>query len=114
MKTFLKKHIFLLVGILVIVIAGWLIKNQNSKSPVNSNLTPTNESLKPSTPTSQNISGLLKLSDNTQRGNLMLETAKEKIYLFTGRDYSKLLNTQVVLKINGTLENFSLIDITAK
>ena len=58
--------------------------------------------------------GTLKISDNLKRGNLMLITPERAIYLFTSRDYSALLDKEVHLEIEGTLENFSLVDIRAK
>jgi hypothetical protein len=114
MKNFLKKHTYQIIGVIIVLIGLWLIKHNQPNISSNPTPMPIDAKLDTTQSKPEELTGLLKLSDNTQRGNLMLETTKEKIYLFTGRDYSKLLNTQVVLKINGTLENFSLIDIIAK
>ena len=55
--------------------------------------------------------GTLKTSDNLKRGNLMLVISDHTIYLFTSRNYSALLNKQVTMKINGTMENFSEAEV---
>lgn len=111
MKISNQQYAYISIGI-VILLGGWWLTSTAPKS--NPNPPPTEEiqNALPSTP--QTITGWLKASDNPQRGNLMLETGKEKIYLFTGRNYNHLLNTQVNIQIKGTLENFSLIDITTK
>src|SRR3989344_6802900 len=57
------------------------------------------------------LEGTLKISDDLKRGNLMLVASERIIYLFTSRDYSALLDKKVRLEIEGTLENFSLVDI---
>ena len=62
----------------------------------------------------QKLQGTLKISDDLRRGNLMLVTSERAIYLFTSRDYSSLLDKQVTVEIEGTLENFRLVDIKAK
>lgn len=60
------------------------------------------------------FTGTLKISDNLKRGNLMLITEERTIYLFTSRDYSALLDKAVRVEVEGTLENFRLVDIAAK
>lgn len=60
------------------------------------------------------LEGVLKISDNLKRGNLMIAMKERVVYLFTSRDYSKLLNKEVKVVIDGTLENFRLVDIVAK
>lgn len=57
------------------------------------------------------LEGVLKISDNLKRGNLMVVMSERVVYLFTSRDYSKLLNKEVKVVIDGTLENFRLVDI---
>ncbi len=113
MNTFVKKHAYQIVGIVIVLVGLWLIKKDRPNQPSTTSA-PTNPQVETIKPTTQELTGVLKISNHSQRGNLMLETAEQTIYLFTTRDYSKLLNTPVVLKINGTLENFSLIDIFAK
>lgn len=63
---------------------------------------------------SNNLQGILKISDNLKRGNLMLNTNEKTIYLFTSRDYSDLFDQEVNVEIEGTLDNFRLINIKSK
>lgn len=58
--------------------------------------------------------GVLKLSDNSKKGNLMLVMGKQVIYINTSRDYSSLLEKEVRVIYDGTLENFRLGDIISK
>ena len=62
----------------------------------------------------QTLEGTLKTSDNLKKGNLMISTGKRTIYLFTSRDFSSLLDKNVTVTYNGTLDNFTLDNIVAK
>ena len=112
-----KDYVIFTIALIIIIFA--LIKfstnkklgtpeKQTSLENQNPKLNPTKNNLE------QTITGKLTVSDNKKRGNLMLITDKQTIYLSTGRDYSKFINTQVNLQIKGTPDNFSLIDIIAK
>lgn len=87
--------------------------DENSLFPetrVQTTPTPTSEGKQPNgTFTRQ---GTLLTSDNPARGNLMLKTQNSTFYLRTGRDYSALLGKSVTATGNGTIEQFSLVDIT--
>ena len=69
---------------------------------------------KPTPQTPGMLEGTLKISDNLKRGNLMVAMPERTVYLFTSRDYSSLLDKTVKVEIEGTLENFRLVDIKAK
>ncbi len=58
--------------------------------------------------------GILKTSDNAARGQLMLITPSHVIYLRTSRDFSAFVDKNVVVTIEGELENFRLLDIKAE
>ncbi|MEK7617518.1 MAG: hypothetical protein AAB410_00030 [Patescibacteria group bacterium] len=60
------------------------------------------------------LEGVLKISDDLKRGNLMLVQADHIVYLFTSRDYSQLFEKEVKVEIDGSLENFRLVDIKEK
>ena len=81
----------------------------NSKLDSNEEIIPTSDSSQGNT-----IVGILKTSDDMQKGNLMVVTTEHNIYLHTSRDYSSLLDKEVVVTIDGTEHSFSLIDIKAK
>lgn len=58
--------------------------------------------------------GTLKVSDNSQKGNLMLVTADHTVYIHTSRDFSSLIGKRVKVSYTGTLDSFSLGDITGE
>jgi len=60
------------------------------------------------------IEGVLRPSDNTNRGNWKLVSSVGDIYIRTIRDYSNLIGLQVLVTINGTFDNFELINIETK
>lgn len=60
------------------------------------------------------VEGVLYGSDNQGRGNLMLLSDQNQIYIRTSRDFSRLIGLQVLVFIKGTLDNFELVDIQSK
>ncbi|HLC44960.1 MAG: hypothetical protein A2722_02035 [Candidatus Doudnabacteria bacterium RIFCSPHIGHO2_01_FULL_50_11] len=57
------------------------------------------------------LDGFLRDSDDIEKGNLMLVAKYKTLYLNTVRDYSSMVGSDVVVTIEGTEENFRLIDI---
>ena len=57
------------------------------------------------------LKGILLLSDDLSKGNLLLVRLAGDIYLNTSRDFSHFLNQEVLVRIEGTPEKFRLIDI---
>ncbi|MDP4000693.1 MAG: hypothetical protein Q8P83_00390 [bacterium] len=57
------------------------------------------------------LKGILLASDDVKLGNLLLVRLDGDVYLSTSRDYSDFLNQEVLVRIDGTLEKFRLIDI---
>jgi hypothetical protein len=60
------------------------------------------------------LEGILKRSDDVEKGNLLLVMPDKKIYLNTTRDFNQLTDKQVTVYIEGTVENFILLDIKEK
>jgi hypothetical protein len=60
--------------------------------------------------------GELRVSSDKKRGNLMLmlKDSDRIIYLNTSRDFSSLIGKQVRVTIEGSLDDFRLIDIKAE
>lgn len=58
--------------------------------------------------------GTLKASDNAKKGNLLLVTDKNTVYISTSRDFSDLVGKKVKVTYQGTLDSFQLGDITAQ
>lgn len=53
--------------------------------------------------------GKLRVSDNPKLGNLMVESAKGKIYIATSRDFSTLVEKDVTVEANGSLDAFQFL-----
>lgn len=60
------------------------------------------------------LEGILYNSEDLNRGNLKLISKLGDIYLRTSRDFSSLVGFKVLVLINGTHENFELLDIQSK
>ncbi|MBX4188232.1 MAG: hypothetical protein KW793_03820 [Candidatus Doudnabacteria bacterium] len=62
------------------------------------------------------LEGELKQSNDKRRGNLMLllNDSDRIIYLNTSRDFSPLIGKQVSVSIEGSLDDFRLVDIIVK
>ncbi len=57
--------------------------------------------------------GTLKMSDNAKKGSLMLVTGDHTVYINTSRDFSALVGKKVNVAYQGTLDSFTLGDISA-
>jgi len=57
------------------------------------------------------LEGTLWSSDDEARGNLMLINNAATVYIRTSRDFSGLVGKYVIVSIDGTLENFILLNI---
>ncbi len=108
-----------IIGAVVLILLGVIIwktqksnplPKQEADAPLKSPAAP--DKLAPAD--SNNLEGQLKISDDAKRGNLMLVMEDRTIYIFTARDYSPLLDKQVKLQIDGSPENFRLVDIKLK
>lgn len=111
-----------LIWIIVIVaVVGGLVwfKNQSSKPATEENNEIENQlpadednNIQPSEDQAA-LEGVLETSNDLSRGNLMLLLLNSDriIYFKTSRDFSALIGKSVVVKIEGTLDSFRLIDI---
>ena len=57
------------------------------------------------------LSGALLVSDNLDKGNLMLLFGNSIVYIKTSRDFSDLVDKNVVVSVEGTLDKFVLLEI---
>ena len=60
------------------------------------------------------LEGILRYSDDPFRGNLKLVSQYSDIYVRTARDFSSLIGLEVLVRINGTLDKFELLDVELK
>ena len=106
-----KNRIYIVITGIVAITLIWLSQSNNSQGPELESLSGENfinNTVKQSVDT---LEGVLWLSDNETKGNLMLVTADTTIYVRTSRDFSGLVGRYVVASVDGTLENFSLLNI---
>ena len=60
------------------------------------------------------LEGTLLNSEDFNRGNLRLISGETEIFLRTGRDFSALIGSEVLVYIKGTMDNFELLNIESK
>ena len=60
------------------------------------------------------LEGVLQRSEDETRGNYKLVSGESDIYLKTSRDFSSLVGFQVLVIINGSRDNFELVDIQSR
>ena len=124
MNKYLKNpRIQAALGLVVVVLLGWWLAKtpaKNSATPAAQEQQTAPETVAPKTETKTDTGtpstweGMLKLSDNPQKGNLMLLTTDKKIYIRTNRDFSALVDKVVLVTYEGTSDAFRLGDIVEK
>lgn len=62
-------------------------------------------------PENLTVTGKLRTSDMPAKGNYLVEGQQGKMYIYTSRDFSSLLDKDVTLSANGNLTAFTLLDI---
>lgn len=83
-------------------------KNENKDTMSKDSSTTMTKDAKPVT---GNVSatGKLKVSDNLEKGNLMLESNRGTVYIQTGRDYSAWIEKDVTLNAEGDINSFRFL-----
>ena len=107
----------LAVGLILIAVA--LVNKGNINSDTDEMSDKDNQKQVGSTDNSNNASasileGVLRYSDDPFRGNFKLVSQYSDIYIRTARDFSSLIGLEVLVKINGTLDKFELLDMEPK
>ncbi|MEX1064315.1 MAG: hypothetical protein WD898_01020 [Candidatus Paceibacterota bacterium] len=109
-----KKILTILAIVVVAVILIWVKTGSKDKSlmldPKTSNGQSGNQTVDDNQPVNT-LEGTLRVSDDPSKGNLMLVTEESVVYITTSRDYSSLVGEEVVVSVDGTLENFTLLNI---
>lgn len=89
----------------------WLSRNGANQN-LESKLPPAGKTDNGAAQSVNTFEGILWPSDNESKGNLMLTSPNATIYIKTSRDFSALTGKEVLVSINGTLDNFTLLDIS--
>lgn len=108
-----KNKIYITVTGLMAVTLIWLSqvnKNSELKDILSDEKTTDNNSVSPIT----SLEGTLWVSNDQSKGNLMLQSKYALIYLKTSRDFNNLIGKNVLVSTEGTLENFTLLNIEEK
>ncbi len=136
-EFFQKNKGLIIAGVIIIILIVISVSKNDSKTTTeNSTTTQTEEqnidsvdnskentsTNKPESIKTENTSttgnlireGVLLTSDDSKQGNYMVKTQNSVFYIRTSRDFNSLLNKEVKMVANGTVEKFSLVDIVVK
>ena len=106
-----NNRIYIIITGLVAITLIWL--SQSNKNKLSDLQLPLDEELT-SNIADENVNtleGVLWSSDDETKGNLMLVNNNTTIYIRTSRDFSGLTGKYVIASVDGTLDNFTLINI---
>lgn len=105
-----KNKIYIIIIGVVAVTLIWLSQNNKKQDQIGTlvNENPL-EQMVAETPST--LEGTLWISDTEARGNLMLVNNTANIYIKTSRDFNTLVGKQVIVSIDGGLDNFILLNI---
>ena len=106
-----NNRIYIIITGLVAITLIWL--SQSNKNKLSDLQLPLDEELT-SNIADENVNtleGVLWSSDDETKGNLMLVNNNTTIYIRTSRDFSGLTGKYVIASVDGTLDNFTLLNI---
>jgi len=106
-----KNRIYIILTGIVAITLIWL--SQSNKSREANMELPLGEELTNNV-TAKNVNileGVLWSSNDETKGNLMLVNNDTTIYIKTSRDFSDLTGKYVIASVDGTLDNFTLLNI---
>lgn len=106
-----KNKIYIVITGAVAVTLIWLSQNSKKQEQLEA---PVSESATERTvvaKTNSTLEGTLWASDNEARGNLMLVNNIANVYIKTYRDFNNLIGERVIVSIDGTLDDFTLLNI---
>ncbi len=107
-----KNRTYIIITGIVAITLIWLSQsNKNEKPKLESPLDEEISTNDTADNTVNTLDGALWASDDKTKGNLMLITKDTTVYINTSRDYSDLVGKSVVVSINGTSDNFTLLNI---
>lgn len=118
--TNIKTRLYLLILLVGIALTGWSLLYRDNKLNIFENETKQKEASfideedntgMVSVIAVNHLEGRLENSNDMNRGNFKLVSSVGDIYIRTARDFAGLVGSDVLVKIEGTLDNFKLIDI---
>ena len=101
--------IYIIITGLVAVTLIWLSQSNRNQTPELESFL--KKSVENNAEQVNMLEGVLWSSDNETKGNLMLVNSYATIYIKTLRDFNSLVGKQVIASVDGTLENFTLLNI---
>lgn len=106
-----KNRIYIILTGVVAITLIWL--SQSGRNNISELQLPPEKKAVNNTSSEQisSLEGILWSSDDEKRGNLLLVSQYAAIYLKTSRDFSALVGKPVIVSVEGTLENFTLLNI---
>lgn len=106
-----KNRIYIVMTGVVALTLIWL--SQSNRNQMSEFQLPLNEESAHNTANHpiDTLEGVLWSSDDEARGNLMLVNQYATIYLKTSRDFGNLVGKNVIVSVDGTLDNFTLLNI---
>lgn len=122
MEFFKNNKTVVIAAIVIIILIGFSLRNKNNQPATLGNPQAGQEE---NTNTEQEITaaqkplgelpwtGVLKASQEPEKGNLVLISGNHEIYIRTSRDFSGLIDKTVLVSGSGDINSFQLGDITA-
>jgi len=111
-----KNIIYIAVTVLVALTLIWLSRGSDKQIPELESLFKNGENKKVENGAiikklDNMLEGILWASDNAAKGNLMLVTGDTTIYINTSRNFNELKGKNVIVTIDGTPDDFTLLNI---
>lgn len=110
----IKKNLIyiIIIGIVALVLI-WLSQSSKNQAPELKSLLDDKkiENNAITKKLNNTLDGVLWSSDDNTKGNLMLVTGNTTIYIKTSRKFDELTGKNVIVSIDGTPDNFTLLNI---
>ena len=106
-----KNRIYIIITGVVAITLIWLSQSNRNRLPELQLPLDKESTQNTAAETIDALDGVLWASDDETKGNLMLVTNYANIYINTSRDFSGLIGKSVVASVDGTLDNFTLLNI---
>ncbi len=106
-----KNRIYIIITGVVAITLIWL--SQSNRNQIPEIQLPLDEDMMSNSgpETVDTLEGVLWSSDDEAKGNLILVNQYATIYLKTSREFGNLVGKNVIVSVDGTLDNFTLLNI---